>query len=107
MASTTSTDVALMLLQLIALTIPPAVVLIDQLRRTQNLEWTVRKLSFGLVFSSVTLLLGGAVAVLLYFLTVSLPITLIAGLLLVLLGLLPLGAFVLVLYREHRKEHGP
>lgn len=107
MASTTSTDVALMLLQLIALTIPPAVVLIDQLRRTQNLEWTVRKLSFGLVFSSVTLLLGGAVAVLLYFLTVSLPIALIAGLLLVLLGLLPLGAFILVLYREHRKEHGP
>ncbi|ELY99542.1 hypothetical protein C481_14953 [Natrialba asiatica DSM 12278] len=97
-----------MLLQLIALTIPPAVVLIDQLRRSQNLEWTIRKLSFGLVFSCVTLLLGGAVAVLLYFLTaVSLPITLIAGLLLVLLGLLPLGTFVLVLYREHRKEHGP
>ncbi|NUB91567.1 hypothetical protein HTZ84_10300 [Haloterrigena sp. SYSU A558-1] len=108
MSTTASTDVALMLLQLIALTIPPAVVLIEQLRRSENLEWQFRKLSFGLVVSSIGLLIAGAVAVLLYFVaTVRLPVSIYAGLLLVILGLLPLGAFVAVLYREHRIEHGP
>ena len=108
MSTTASTDVALMLMQLIALTIPPAVVLIEQLRRSGNLEWQFRKLSFGLVLSSVALLFAAAIAVMAYFITgVGLPTTIYAGLLLVVLGLLPLGAFVVVLYREHRLEHGP
>lgn len=108
MSSTASTDVALMLLQLIALTIPPAVVLIEQLKRSENLEWRVRKLSFGLVSSSIVLLIAAAIAVLIYFLTaLQLSGSVFAGLLLVILGLIPLAAFVGVLYREHREEHGP
>ncbi|SEW02013.1 hypothetical protein [Natrinema salifodinae] len=108
MATTASTDVALMLLQLIALTIPPAVVLVEQLRRSENLEWRLRKLSFGLVIASVALLLAAAVAVLGYFVaSVALPTAVSAGLLLVIAGLGPLGAFLAILYREHRLEHGP
>lgn len=108
MSTTTSTDVALMLIQLIALTIPSTVVLIEQLRRSGNLDWQFRKLSFALVGSCVTLLLAAAIAILSYFFAgLRLPNTIYAGLLLVILGLLPLGAFIGVLYREHRKEFGP
>lgn len=108
MTNAETTDVALMLLQLIALTIPPAVVLVEQLRRSENLEWQFRKLSFGLVLSSVALLLAAAAAVLTYFaVRLGLPTTVSASLVLVVLGLLPLGGFVVVLYREHRLEFGP
>lgn len=108
MTTTASTDVALMLLQLIALTIPPAVVLIDQLKRSENLEWQVRKLSFGLISSSIALLIVAAIAVLIYFVTaLQLPSSIFGALLLVIIGLIPFAAFVGVLYREHRKEHGP
>lgn len=108
MSTTVSTDVALMLVQLIAITIPSTVVLIDQLRRSDNLKWRFRKLSFGLVASCIALLIAAAIAVLSYFIAqLQLPNTVSAGLLLVIIGLLPLGAFVAVLYREHRKEFGP
>ncbi|MFC6766086.1 hypothetical protein [Natrinema soli] len=108
MTTTASTDVALMLLQLIALTIPPVVVLVRLLNRSENLTWQYRKLSFGLVVSSVALLIGAAVAVMAYFVaSVQLPATVVVGLLLVIVGFFPLGAFLVVLYREHRKEHGP
>ena len=108
MSTTASTDVALMLLQLIALTIPPVVVLIRLLNRSENLKWQYRKLSFGLVVSSVSLLIAAAVAVLAYFVAnVALPATVVAGLSFVIVGFFPLGAFLVVLYREHRKEHGP
>ncbi|WP_276253949.1 hypothetical protein [Halomontanus rarus] len=101
-------DVALMLLQLVALTIPPVVVLIQLLKQSENLEWGYRKLSFGLVFSSVVLLIAGALAILTYFVTsLTLPVTVTGALVLVIVGLLPLVLFVGVLYREHRKEFGP
>ncbi|WP_222919785.1 hypothetical protein [Natrinema sp. SYSU A 869] len=108
MSTTASTDVALMLLQLIALTIPPVVVLIRLLNRSENLTWQFRKLSFGLVVSSVALLIAAAIAVMAYFVaSVQLPGTVVVGLLLVIIGLFPLGAFLAILYREHRKEYGP
>ncbi|MDF9745397.1 hypothetical protein [Natrinema salsiterrestre] len=108
MSTTTSTDVALMLIQLIAITIPSTVVLVKQLRRSDNLKWRFRQLSFGLVGSCIALLITGAITVLSYFIVqLQLPNIIYAGLLLVILGLLPLGAFVAVLYREHRKEFGP
>lgn len=108
MSTTASTDVALMLIQLIAITVPSTLVLVKQLRRSENLKWRFRKLSFGLVLSSVGLLFAAAVAILSYFLaSVQLPATVVAGLLLVIVGLVPLGAFLGVLYREHRKEFGP
>ncbi|QLG50362.1 hypothetical protein [Natrinema halophilum] len=108
MSTTTSTDVALMLVQLIAITIPSTVVLIKQLRQSDNLEWRFRRLSFGLVASCIALLLTAAISVLSYFIAgLNLPNALYAGLVLVIIGLLPLGAFIAVLYREHRKEYGP
>ena len=108
MAPSETTDVALMLLQLIALTIPPTVVLVEQLRRSENLEWQFRKLSFGLVLSSVALLFAAAAAVLTYFVVgLGLPTIVSGALVLVVLGLVPLGGFVAVLYREHRLEFGP
>ena len=108
MSTTETTDVALMLLQLIALTIPPTVVLVEQLRRSENLEWQFRKLSFGLVLSSVVLLFAAAAAVLTYFVVrLGLPTIVSGALALVVLGLFPLGGFVAVLYREHRLEFGP
>lgn len=104
----TTTDVALMLLQLIALTIPPVVVLIQMLKRSENLPWHLRKLSFGLVLSSIVLLLGAAIALLGYFaLALSLPTTMYVALVLVFAGLCPFVVFVPVLYREHRAEFGP
>jgi hypothetical protein len=97
-----------MLIQLIAITIPSTVVLINLLRRSDNLKWKYRKLSFGLVASCITLLLTAAIGVLSYFFAqLRLPATIDAGLVLIILGLLPLGVFVAVLYREHRKEFGP
>ncbi|SER69020.1 hypothetical protein SAMN04489841_4313 [Natrinema salaciae] len=97
-----------MLIQLIAITIPSTVVLVKQLRQSDNLKWRFRKLSFGLVGSCIALLITAAIAVLSYFVVqLQLPNTIYSGLLLVILGLLPLGAFIAVLYREHRKEFGP
>lgn len=97
-----------MLLQLVALTIPPVVVLIQLLDQSENLEWQFRKLSFGLVFGSILSLVAGAGAVLVYFVAwLGLPPVLYAALLCVLFGLLPLGLFVGVLYREHRIAYGP
>lgn len=108
MSTTASTDVALMLVQLIAITIPTTVVLIKLLRRSGNLKWKFRKLSFILVGSCIALLLSAAIAVLSYFLAqLQLPNTISAGLVLVILGLVPLAAFIVVLYREHRHEFGP
>ncbi|WP_090621599.1 hypothetical protein [Natrinema salaciae] len=108
MSTTPSTDVGLMLIQLIAITIPSTVVLVKQLRQSDNLKWRFRKLSFGLVGSCIALLITAAIAVLSYFVVqLQLPNTIYSGLLLVILGLLPLGAFIAVLYREHRKEFGP
>ncbi|WP_247730215.1 hypothetical protein [Halovivax limisalsi] len=108
MPSTEHTDVALMLVQLIAITIPSTVVLVKQLRRSDNLKWRFRKLSFGLVGSCIASLIAAAIALLSYFVVkLQLPNTITAGLLLVIVGLLPLGAFIAVLYREHRKEFGP
>lgn len=97
-----------MLLQLIALTIPPVVVLIELLKRSENLEWGFRKLSFGLVFASIGLLIAGAMSILVYFVAaLQLPVTMYAALILVILGLCPFAVFVGVMYHEHRAEHGP
>ncbi|MFC4990395.1 MULTISPECIES: hypothetical protein [Saliphagus] len=105
---TATTDVAMMLLQLVALTIPSVVVLIQMLRRSENLPWRLRKVSFALVLSSIVLLLGGAIALLAYFaLALSLPLTMYVALGLVFAGLCPFTAFMAVLYREHRAEFGP
>lgn len=103
-----SQDIALGLLQLIALAIPPVAVLIQMLRKSENLQWRWRKLSFGLAILSVVSFIGTGIVVLLYFLSAfSLPPLLQAGFVLTVLGLLPFALFTGVLYREHRQRFGP
>jgi hypothetical protein len=102
------TTIALKLLQLVALTIPPIAVLIQMLRRSENLAWRMRKLSFGLALTSVVAFIGAGISVLVYFLRyVNVPMLLGAGLALAVLGLIPFALFTVVLYREHKANFGP
>lgn len=102
------TNIALKLLQLVALTIPPIAVLLQMLRNSENLEWGVRKWSFGLALGSVLAFIGAGVSVLGYFiLYANLPSILVVGMGLAVLGLLPFALFTGVLYREHKANHGP
>ncbi|ACV49048.1 MULTISPECIES: hypothetical protein [Halomicrobium] len=104
----TDLDVALALFQLVALVIPPIAVLIQMLRKSQNLPWQLRKWSFGLVILSVlSFIASGAVVTLWVVQSLTPPPLLAAGLGLTLVGLLPFALFTAVLYREHRLEHGP
>lgn len=103
-----SQDIALGLLQLVALAIPPVAVLIQMLRRSENLAWKWRRLSFGLAILSVVSFIGTGVAVLGYFITaVAVPPMLALGFGLTVLGLVPFALFTGVLYKEHREAFGP
>jgi hypothetical protein len=105
---TLANDVALALLQMVALTIPPIAVLIQMLRRSENLQWKMRKASFGLAIASVIAFIASGATVLGYFVSlVGVPPLLKIGLGLVLAGLVPFSLFTAVLYREHRIEFGP
>lgn len=100
-----SNDIALSLLQLVALTIPPIAVLIQMLRRSENLSWKWRKLSFGLAITSVVSFIGTGIIVLVYFAsTTGLPELLKVGIALTVAGLVPFALFTGVLYREHKAE---
>ncbi len=103
-----SKDVALAILQLLALAIPPIAVLIKMLRQSENLSWKYRKLSFGLALSSIALFLTSGGAVLLYLsANFSLAPLLRVALLFTLLGLFPFALFTGVLYKEHKLSFGP
>lgn len=98
-----SQDIALALLQLIALAIPPVAVLIKMLRRSDNISWELRRFSFGLALGSLLFFLSSEAFVLLYFMrSYELPITIQAALVLILAGLVPFAAFTGVLYKEHK-----
>ena len=104
MTTVAGTNLALGLLQLVALSIPPIAVLIQMLRRSDDLEWGMRKLSFGLAISSVLAFIATGVAVLGYFLTAgSVSPWLVAGMMLTVIGLVPFALFTGVLYVEHRR----
>ncbi|WP_424019248.1 hypothetical protein ACOZ4N_07180 [Halorientalis pallida] len=103
-----SQDVALALLQLVALAIPPIAVLIQQLRRSENLPWEWRKWSFALAIVSVVAFIATGGAVVLYFLSsTALPALLTLGLALSVVGLVPFALFTGILYREHKAAFGP
>jgi hypothetical protein len=103
-----NTNVALAVLQLVALAIPPVAVLIKMLRKSENLPWEYRKLSFGLAISSVVFFILSGISVLLFFLAnfVLAPWVKVAMIATV-AGLIPFAAFTGVLYREHKAEFGP
>jgi small-conductance mechanosensitive channel len=97
-------DLAMGLLQLVALSIPPIAVLIQMLRRSEDLEWRLRKLSFGLAISSVVAFIATGAVVVGYFLTAG-PVSawLVAGMILILVGLVPFALFTGILYIEHKR----
>lgn len=103
-----SQDVALGLLQLVALAIPPIAVLIQQLRKSENLPWRMRKWSFGMaILSVVSFIATGAVVVLYLSRSMALPILLDVGLVATVVGLVPFALYTGILYREHKAEFGP
>lgn len=101
---TLQTDIALGLLQLVALSIPPIAVLIKMLRAADDLPWRLRKLSFGLAIASVLSFIGTGAAVVAFLLTrVAIPGSLAAAMALAVVGLVPFALFTGVLYVEHRR----
>lgn len=101
-------DIALAVLQLVALAIPPVAVLIKMLRRSENLAWRYRRLSFGLAISSVVFFIVSGMAVLGYFYTRYALATLIeVALAATVVGLVPFAVFTGVLYKEHKAQFGP
>ncbi len=103
-----SIDVATSLFQLVALAVPPIAVLIQMLRRSENLTWRYRKWSFGMALTSVLSFIGtGALVAAYVVVQVSPPALLTAGLVLAIAGLIPFFLFTLILYKEHKAEFGP
>ena len=101
-------DLALAVLQLLALAIPPIAVLIKMLRTSENLPWKYRKASFGLALSSIVLFLTAGAATLVYLATsYEVPTLLQMALGFTVLGLVPFALFTGILYQEHKEEFGP
>lgn len=104
---TIETQIALAVLQLIALAIPPVAVLLKMLRRSDNLKWRFRRASFALAISSMLLFITSGAAVLAFFYAnyaVGLLIRL--ALAATVAGLVPFALFTGVLYKEHKQEFG-
>ncbi|MFD1512787.1 hypothetical protein [Halomarina rubra] len=102
---TLETDIALGLLQLVALSIPPIAVLIKMLRAADDLTWRLRKLSFGLAITSVISFIGTGAAVVVFLLgQAALPASLVAAMSLAVVGLVPFALFTGVLYVEHKRS---
>ncbi|MFC4553201.1 MULTISPECIES: hypothetical protein [Halorussus] len=101
-------DIALAVLQLIALAIPPVAVLIKMLRRSENLAWRFRRLSFGLAILSMVFFIFSGGAVLAYFYTAYQVAPLVqVALATTVAGLIPFALFTGVLYKEHKAQFGP
>ncbi|WP_267643841.1 hypothetical protein [Haloarchaeobius amylolyticus] len=100
-------QIALTLLQLVSLAVPPVAVLLKMLRQSENIDWTLRRLSFGLALASVLFFILAATGSVLSLLAAfSLSPTLRLALWAAVLGLLPFVVFVFVLYREHQLAFG-
>lgn len=100
-------QVALKLLQMVSLTIPPVAVLIQMLRQSENLPWRTRQFSFVLALTSVLAFVGAGAAILWGFLRnfpLTAPVKL--SMALVVVGLVPFVLFIGVLYIEHRATFG-
>ncbi|RBI60824.1 hypothetical protein [halophilic archaeon] len=101
-------SVALAVLQLLALAIPPIAVLIKMLRNSDDLPWSHRKWSFGMAILSIVLFISAGIAVLVYLSTeYALNPLLQLALAFTVLGLVPFALFAGVLYKEHRMTFGP
>ena len=103
-----NSTIALKLLQLIALAVPPIAVLIQMLQKSENLPWRTRKFSFGLAIISIASFICAGIATIGFFLRqFHLSPTLRTGLVLAIVGLVPFALFTGVLYIEHKANFGP
>lgn len=101
-------QIAVTLLQLIALAVPPIAVLLQMLRKSENLPWRTRKFSFMLAIGSTVSFIGAGIATIgFFFIQVQLPLLLQVGLLLTIAGLIPFALFTGILYIEHKANFGP
>ncbi|WP_277554126.1 hypothetical protein [Halobaculum limi] len=103
-----STDVALTMLQLQALAIPPVTILLKMLRRSDNLPWAARKAGFLSAIASIGLFLAGAAGAITFLVsTTSFPPVLQLTFGVTVLALLPFLFVAAVLYRDHQANFGP
>lgn len=98
-----SQQIALALLQMISLAIPPVAVLVKMLRKAENISWRTRQFSFILAAGSIVMFLAGEAAVLMYFRrNVQLDPLIQLSMVFILLALIPFALFMGVLYREQQ-----
>lgn len=103
-----SESLALFMLQLLALAIPPVTILIKMLRRSENISWQLRRLSFLSATSSIALFLLAIGAILVYLLgSQSLPMTLQFALGATVVGLVPFLVVTHTVYQDHKANFGP
>lgn len=101
------TDVALFLLQLLALSIPPVTILIKLLRRSENLPWPTRQAAFFSAIASITLFLTASALVLGYlFTSINLPFLLQVAFGVTVVGMAPFLFVTVALYRDHKANFG-
>ncbi|GGL61673.1 hypothetical protein [Halocalculus aciditolerans] len=95
--------IALKLLQMISLAIPPVAVLVKMLRKAENISWQTRQFSFALAGGSIVMFLCGEAAVLVFFYQqVELSPIIQIAMVFIMLALVPFALFMFVLYREQQ-----
>ncbi|MFB6221548.1 MAG: hypothetical protein ABEH90_08925 [Halolamina sp.] len=100
-------EIALFLLQLLALSIPPVTILIKLLRRSENLPWITRKAAFFSSIASITLFLTASALVLGYlFNSITLPLLLQVAFGVTIVGMVPFLFVTVALYRDHKANFG-
>lgn len=96
-------SVALSIIQLVSLTVPPIAVLIKMLRNSENIQWRTRQFAFGLAVAALLLFILGEAFTLAWLLGVEgLPQYLSYALICVLLAVIAFPPFMYVLYREQK-----
>ncbi|WP_435097152.1 hypothetical protein [Halarchaeum sp. P4] len=96
-------DVALSIIQLVSLTVPPIAVLIKMLRNSENIEWRTRQFAFGLAVSALLFFILGEAFTLAWLLgNAGIPQLLSYGLICVLIAVTAFPPFMYVLYREQK-----
>lgn len=96
---------ALTLLQLITLGIPPVAIIGRHLWFAENLSWRMRQFGFVLATSSITFFLIAEGIVLYYVIrSLEVPTELRYGSIIIILGLVPFAVFLSVVYREAERK---
>lgn len=102
-----ATDTSLFVLQLVALAIPPMTILIRMLRKSGNVSWRMRQLSFFSAGGSILLfLLAGALVLVHLVQSQDYPRVLDFALMSTVVGMAPFLIVLGVIYKEHKANFG-